>query len=47
MTQFHKANLFYLFGSIIARNYLNNRKKKYNNIHLKFLDKDSIYGNNE
>ena len=47
MTQFHKANLFYLFGSIIARNYLNKKKKKYNNIHLKFLDKDSIYGNNE
>ena len=28
MTQFYKASLFYLFGSIIARNYLNNQKKK-------------------
>lgn len=47
MTQFHKASLFYPFGSIISRVYLNNRKKKYNNIHLKFLDKDFVYGNNE
>ena len=47
MTQFHKASLFYLFGSNISIVYLNNRKKKYNNIHLKFLDKDNLDGNNK